>query len=98
MFSCLPDVSPQTLKDDTTTPPQNFTHTHTHSAFLYGELRQKKERKIHIYTFPDLSTKEHSMLSHSTSRLFKCVRLEGEVEVVSALCLSIGIVFFCACR
>lgn len=49
MFSCLPDVSPQTLKDDTITPPQNFTHTHTHTqhSYMVSSGKRKKER----YTF-----------------------------------------------
>lgn len=78
-FCCLPDVSPQSLKNDPPHPPTPppHTHAHIHSQHSYMVSSGRKKKDTHLHTFPDLSAKEHSMLSHSKSRLlfFTSVRV-----------------------
>lgn len=53
--------------------------THTHSAFLYGELRRGKKRDTHLH----IPRSFHQRTQHAISQqeqivvLYKCVRLEG---------------------
>lgn len=67
LFKMPPEPESTLLFTRTDTHTRARAHTHTRHSYMVSSGEGKKG--IHICTFPDLSTKEHSTLSLSKNRL-----------------------------